>query len=256
MRKICMCRLLLSIFLLSLCAEVLADTNEVSLADYKPYLHGRPWPRWPMIAYVETGSNIWVHPTDPTHFPTLQEICDSDSDFATLILRLPNGTVYKTYDWNSPAFDLADVYSGDLNGDGKPDFVAVRYSGGCGLAADYCTGVFAFSDGDRNGNGYKFTHIRSMDLSATDLLIDPATKQFRLVQTSFRGATSLDGRNHNFWVHRFYMWNGSSFITDSTLSPVWIMYLYRPNHEPTTMLTPELKQKAWDEDPESDNIEW
>lgn len=95
-----------------------------------------------------------------------------------------------------------------------------------------------------------------MDLSAADLVIDPATKQFRLVQTSFRGATSIDGRNHSFWVHRFYTWNGSSFITDSTLPPVWIMYLYRPNHEPTKMLTPELKQKAWVEDPESDNIEW
>ena len=105
-----------------------------------------------------------------------------------------------------------EVYSGDFNGDGKPDFMAVKYSGGwvALFSREYCTGIFAFSDGDGNGTGYGFTRVRSMDLSSGDLVIDPVTRQFRLIQTSHRAAISHDGRYHSFWVHRFYMWNGAS----------------------------------------------
>ena len=63
-----MCRLLLAVFLLSSCAEAFADTNDTLVSSYLPYLHGKPWARWPVIAYVETESNIWVHPTDQNIF--------------------------------------------------------------------------------------------------------------------------------------------------------------------------------------------
>ena len=193
-------------------------------------------------------------PHRPKHFPTIEEICEPNSDFATVILRLPDGTSYKTYNEITPVSEFSEVYLGDFNGDGKPDLMAVKYSGGCGLAAEYCTGVFAFSDGTESN--YQFTRIRSMDLSPSSLVIDPATRQFRLVQTSFRQGLATDGRYHSFWVHRFFIWTGNAFIPDTSLPPVWIQYLERSNHEPTKLLTPALEQKVWDEDPDSDNIEW
>jgi hypothetical protein len=190
-----MCRLFFTIVLLFSLQQVFADTNETLVSNYAPYLSGQPWPRWPVVAYVETESNLWIHPTDPKHFPTIQEIQDTDADFTTVILKLPDGTTYKTYN-NSvlgcPGLD--SVYMGDFNGDGKPDFMTVKYGGGCGLAFEYCTGLFAFSD----GSDYGFTRVRTMDLSPEDLVVDPVTKQFLLVQTSFRVALSIDGRYHSF----------------------------------------------------------
>src|SRR5882762_1359534 len=79
-----------------------SDTNDFQpwptlVADYAPYQHGQPWPSVPLVRYVEidTNLNIWGHPTLRTKFPTMQEVHDADADFATVILRLPNGQVYK-----------------------------------------------------------------------------------------------------------------------------------------------------------------
>lgn len=245
-------RFLLIILPLFSTAVAFAETNETLVLDYTPYLNGKPWPRWPVIAYVETASNIWVHPTDPKKFPTMQEICEPDSDFDTVILRLPDGTAYKTYDDPVIGPGLDAVYMGDFNNDGKPDFMAIKGGGGCGLAGENCTGIFAFSD----GNDYRLTRIRTMDLSPEDLVIDPTTKQFRLIHTSFRAGKATDGRHHSFWVHRFFIWNGVVFQDDTALSPLWIQYLYRSNHESTKLLTPELKQRAWNEDRDFNDIEW
>ncbi|HSY43576.1 MAG TPA: hypothetical protein VK811_06660 [Candidatus Acidoferrum sp.] len=248
-----MYRLFPVVLLLFSAAFALAeDTNETLVSSYAPYLNGKPWPRWPVIAYVETTSNIWVHPTDPKHFPTMQEICEPDSDFDTVILRLPDGTIYKTYDDPVMGPGLEAVYMGDFNSDGKPDFMALKGGGGCGLAGEYCTGIFAFSD----QGSYWLTRVRTMDLSPEDLVIEPATKQFRLVHTSFRSALAIDGQYHSFWVHRFFIWNGTGFREDPAITPIWIQYLYRSNHEPTKLLTPDLKQKAWDEDSDFNDIEW
>jgi hypothetical protein len=88
-------------------------------------------------------------------------------------------------------------------------------------------------------------------------VLDPATKQFRLIHTSFRAALSSDGQYHDYWVHRFFQWSDEGFYEDSHLPPIWIQYLNRPNHEPTKLLTPELKKKAWVEDSESQaSIGW
>lgn len=235
--------------------KLFGQTNDTATLDYAPYLNGKPWPQIQVIAYVETTSNLWVHPTDPKHFPSMQETFDPDSDFTTVVLRLPDGSVYKTYNNFVMGPYLSAVYSGDFNHDGKPDFLAVKPSAGNGLAGEYCTGVFAFSDDD----GYRFTRVRTMDLEPEDLAIDPATKQFRFIQTSFRDEQTLDGRDHSFWVQRFYIWNSESFHfqEDPNLPPIWIQYLYRSNHEPTKLLTPALKTKIWAEDPESNpGIEW
>jgi hypothetical protein len=131
--------------------------------------------------------------------------------------------------------------------------MAIKPGSGNGLAGEYCTGIFAFST-DRE---FRFTRILTMGLGPHNLVVDPKTKTFRLIHTSFRSGETLDGRFHSFWVHRFFKWEDGAFRSDSNLSPVWIQYLNRPNHEPTKLLTTKMKAKIWIEDPESEpEIEW
>jgi hypothetical protein len=228
-------------------------SNESITADYAPFLNGKPWPRFPVVAYVETASNIWVHPLAPKRFATVTEIHEPDSDFTTVLIQFPDGRRFKTYNEFVLGPYLSAVYCGDFNNDGRPDFVAVKPGSGNGLAGEYCTGVFAFS----NERDYSFRRVTTMGLGTHHLVIDPQTKTFRLIHASFRNGESTDGRNHSFWVHRFYKWDNQRFHRDESLPAVWIQYLNRPNHAPTKLLTPRLKAKAWEEDFESEaRIDW
>jgi hypothetical protein len=231
-----------------------ATTNEAVAENYKPFLDGHPWPRFPVVAYVETSSNVWVHPSSPKGFPMVTEVHDPSADFTTVAVKCPDGRIFKTYNELDLGPCLAAVYSGDFNNDGKPDFVAVKEGTGCGLAAAYDTVVFAFSDGN---DGYRFTRVCTMDFGLHDIVIDPKTKAFRLIQTSFRQGECVDENIHSFLVHRFYKWEFEEFQRDEDIQPVWVQILNRPNHEPTKLLTPQLKTKVWAEDYESEaRIDW
>jgi len=230
-----------------------AATNEWIAADYSPFLNGKPWPRFPVVAYVEKASNIWVHPLAPKRFPTVTEIHEPDSDFTTVVIQFPDGRRFKTYNEFVLGPYLSAVFSGDFNGDGRPDFLAVKPGSGCGLAAEYCTGVFAFS----HESDYSFTRITTMGLGPHDLVLDPQTKTFRLIHASFRWGQSTDGRTHSFWVHRFYRLDDNlRFQRDENLPAVWIQYLNRANHEPTKLLTHRLKAKAWAGAEAEARIDW
>jgi hypothetical protein len=197
---------------------------------------------------VETKSNIWVHATNPKAFPTITERFDYKdpefADFATVVLTLPDGETYKTYNDFVLGPYLCAVYSGDFNDDGRPDFLAVKPTGGNGIGCWDYIGVFAISEGE----GYRFTRVNSWGIGPQSLVVDPATKSFRFIHTSFRQGKGLDGRDHSFWVHRFFKWQSGSFELDEKISPIWIQYLERPNHEPTKLLTPGLKAKIWSDD--------
>ncbi|GEM_PF-1191926 len=252
-RKAYTTRLLWPLLLVLAGAACWGGTNEWIAADYTPFLNGKPWPRFPIVAYVEGASNIWVHPQAPQRFPTVTETHDPDSDFTTAVVQFPDGRRFKTYNEFVLGPYLSAVYCGDFNGDGRPDFVAVKPGSGCGLAAEYCTGVFAFS----NDSDYSFTRITTMGLGPYDLAIDPRTKTFRLIHTAFRQGESTDGKTHSFWVHRLYKWDALRFQRDENFPAIWIQYLNRPNHEPTKLLTERLKAKAWAGDSESGaRIDW
>lgn len=236
-----------------LCPNARAESFGDYIARYAPSLNGGAWPRFPVVAYVEAKTNTWVHPSAPKRFPTLEVRCDDDSDFSTVILHLPNGRSFKTYSARVLGPYFSEVYSGDFNNDGLPDFVAVTPGGGCGLAGEYCVGVFAFSERD----GYRFTRINAIGLGPGDLVCDPTTKAFRLIHTPFCSGKCRDDRYHSFWVHRFFEWSGVGFQVDPKLPAVWIQYLDRPNHEPTKLLTPALKAKLWENEQEfQETIEW
>jgi hypothetical protein len=115
---------------------------------YAPFLNGKPWPRFPVVAYVETESNVWVHPLAPKRFPTVTEIHDPDSDSTTTLIHFPDGRQFKTVNAFTNQFVvwpfLSAVYSVDFNGDGKPDFVAVKAGSG------WTTGNNAYPSGNAN----------------------------------------------------------------------------------------------------------
>jgi hypothetical protein len=230
-----------------------AGTNTSLVGNYLPYLKGRPWPQFPITPFVEGPSNIWVHPLLPKKYPTVQEIAEDGADFATIVITQPDGTVLKTYNAFVLGPYLSAVYMGDFNSDGKPDFLAVKPGSGCGIAGENCVGAFAFSENEH----YRFTRTWTMGLGSENLVQDPKTKTFRFIHSSLRSAKTADGRYHSFWVHRFFKWEGVKFDQDSDISPIWVQYLFRPNHEETKMLTREIKVKAWADDHESEaSIEW
>ncbi len=220
-----------------------AETNDW---QYAPFLNGREWPRIPVVTYVETKSNVWVHPLNAAAFPTVTErVEDEDQDFATVVIRCPSGRTLKTYNDLVLGPYLCAVYSGDFNGDGIPDFLAIKPTGMNGIGGWYSIGVFAFSQGKED---YRFTRVRSWGLGPESLVVDPETKTFRLIHTSFLQGKGTDSRVHSFWVHRFFTWSGGGFWMDEKRSPVWIQFLDRPNHQPSKLLTPQLKAKIWAED--------
>jgi hypothetical protein len=184
----------------------------------------------------------------------MQEVHDSDADFATVMLRLPNGEVYKTYNGFVLGPYLAAVYSGDFNGDGIPDFFAIKPTAGNGIGGEQALGVFAFSDGT---NGYRFTRVHGWGLGRHSLVMDPGTKTFLLMHTTLCSAEGTDGRYHSFWVHRLYKWENGYLSLDNRYPSIWVQYLFRPNHEPSKLLTPEMKIKAWEEERDrQDSIEY
>ena len=105
-----MSRFLCLIVLAFLESQVRGGTNETLVADYAPFLNGKPWPRVSVIKYAESTLNIWVHPSGPKHFPSIQEVRDPDSDFTTLVIRFPDGRAFKTYDDPVLGPYLAAVY--------------------------------------------------------------------------------------------------------------------------------------------------
>jgi len=232
-------------------ARIFAATNETLVADYMPSLNGHSWPQMPVITYVESVSNIWVHPSSPKKFPMIQEIHEENSDFTTIVMRFPDGSTFKTCNAFVLGPYLSAVYSGDFNNDGIPDFLFIKPTSGCGIAGEQYVGVFAFSE----GKNYRFARINIWGLGPQNLVLDPKTKNFRFIHTTFKQGLCSDGQYHNFWVHRVFQWNGVAFQMDKSFPPTWIQYLNRPNHEPTKLLTPELKMKIWMEDSES-TIEW
>lgn len=214
---------------------------------YSPYRDGTAWPEFPTTRFVETDSNVWTHPSKPTEHPTLQEVVEPGADHTTVRLTLPTGGLFKTH--NEPVLGpgLSQVYSGDFNQDGKPDFLAIKPSSGNGLAGDLSFGLFAFS----TKHGFIFARVKSMRLGPEDLVMDPASNTFRFIHTAFRNGVASDGRSHSFWVHRFFEWQDGRFQLDERLQPVWIQFLHRENHEPTKLLTPALKKKIWLEEVEA-----
>jgi len=136
-------------------------------------------------------------------------------------------------------------YWGDFNLDGKTDFMLTFGSGGCGLAASYCTPVFILSSKE----GYRATTIWSMAAGPEDLVSPFEDGKCYVVQTSFIGGEQgRDGKVHNYWVYHLLEIDGTEMRISkkSREFPKWVWYTYKANHEETDQLTSEQKVGLWE----------
>jgi len=147
--------------------------------------------------------------------------------------------------WISDLVHVGHAFWADLNGDGREDFIQFVDSLGCGLAGLRCDLVIALSSEE----GYGIVAMRTMSGGPEDF-IDLGDGRCRLVQTSFvygRSEKGTDGKPHNYWVHHLIEFDGAGAVVSKAdpRFPVWVWYTHKPNHEETTIITSEQKQRLW-----------
>lgn len=138
-----------------------------------------------------------------------------------------------------------EVFSGDLNGDGEPDFIVNVWSGGCGLAADGSEVTFLLSSKD----GYRATSFYLYAFGHKDLVrFKPAGPVYFIFNDliSSDGEKTRDGRAHNFWVYDLLRIDGNRFVPANAERPgfpKWIWFTNRDNHTETTQLSQAQKNR-------------
>jgi hypothetical protein len=137
------------------------------------------------------------------------------------------------------------AYVGDLNRDGKPDYIIQVFSGGNGIPPSDL--VFAISEKTR----YVITVFRAYDYSRSSFVDLRHNGQFQYIQTIFVFVSNIkgkDGKSHNYWVHNIYSLSGASFELNNSMQsgfPKWILFTDKSNHKPTNQLTEEQKIELW-----------
>jgi hypothetical protein len=146
-------------------------------------------------------------------------------------------TRVSTYKWCASA-----AYQGDLNQDGKPDYVLHFPSGGCGLGAEYHERVLLLSA----AASYVVLTEPTVSPGPEDFLRLPPGKGCRIVHTTFvYGEAGKDKRKHNYWVYHMLQIDGDKITlsTQDSRFPKWVLYTGKPNHKNTNQLTDEQKQR-------------
>jgi len=153
----------------------------------------------------------------------------------------PSTTVCESNEWGM----LNGCFTADLNQDGKADFVAQIYLGGCGLAACRNVIVFALS----SEKGYKISTLFSMCPSAVDFIDLRKDGDCQFIKTDFiYGDTGKDGKQHNYWVYHLYEIVGTELRPANQLIhgfPKWIWWSFKDNHKATDQLTDGQKATLW-----------
>ncbi|HOW71720.1 MAG TPA: hypothetical protein PKY77_14055 [Phycisphaerae bacterium] len=141
------------------------------------------------------------------------------------------------YKWCASA-----AYRGDLNQDGKPDYVLHFPSGGCGLGAEYYDRVLLLS----TATHYAVLTEPTVAPGPEDFVRMPPGKGCQIVHTTFMyGEAGQDEKSHNYWVYHLLQIDGDK-ITLATLDrrfPKWVLYTSKPNHKDTQQLTEEQKKR-------------
>jgi len=166
----------------------------------------------------------------------------TDGGAASVTLSVNGAKVFSGKIEGSP-LSTATIYRADLNGDGVPDYVAMTWSGGCGLAGEMSWVTFLLS----SPAGYTRTEVLSFDAEPADV-VDIGGRAY-LVDASFvYGEAGRDGRAHNYWVYNLLRVDGKTLALDNAADhrfPKWVLYTFAPNHHDTDQLTPEQRERLW-----------
>jgi hypothetical protein len=143
---------------------------------------------------------------------------------------------------------FSTVYWAEPNKDGKEDFIVHIWAGGCGTIFTFgCDLVFLLS----NETGYEATTVRTLWSGPAYFVDLKKDGGCQFIQTTFVQGwpeRSRDGKIHNYWVYNLLVIEGSRLVLTTKLDPrfpKWIWYTYKPNHQDTTLLTGEQKERLW-----------
>ena len=164
----------------------------------------------------------------------------------TILLREANGKNLLLAPFtNSMTDSQMEVSAGDLNGDGRLDFVVNVWSGGCGLASEGSEVTFLLSGKD----GYRAAAFFLYDFGKQDLVRFKAGGPVYFIFNDLIGSggeKTRDGRDHNFWVYDLYRIEGNRLVPANAEQPgfpKWIWFTNKANHVETTQLTHEQKNR-------------
>jgi hypothetical protein len=160
-----------------------------------------------------------------------------DVDGSTLVSRVRLDTRF-----------IHDVYSADLNKDGRADFVIFSDGGGNGFAALGGPVYVALTDGD---HGYVVWWTRSLGASPEDFISLDSGKSVQMVHAYSPGDTPTDesGKYHTYFVYNLFRFQGASYELANDLSgmfPKWVQYKNHPNHAEDSHLAVEAKRACDD----------
>ena len=137
---------------------------------------------------------------------------------------------------------LFRLFQADLNLDGKSDYVLSAWASGLGLASGYNYDAFFLS----SSNGYKLTPITSLWSDSEDYVLIDGKPCIIHTSVDHMDEDCNDGKKHNFWVYNLLGIEGDEIHLANHLHhdfPKIIWFSFAPNHDETTLLTDEQKEK-------------
>jgi hypothetical protein len=170
---------------------------------------------------------------------------ETTSGWTVAVLDAQGKTMMLAPMTNSMPSDHMEVFSCELNGDGRPDFIVNVWSGGAGLSASGSEAAILLS----SKRGYRGTSFYLYDFGREDLVQFKSMGPVYLILNDLignNGEKTRDGRNHNFWVYELCRIDGDRFVLaplDRLGFPKWIWFTSNPNHSETTQLTCDQKAR-------------
>lgn len=164
-----------------------------------------------------------------------------DEKFFYVDLSIQGQEVIPRTAFSIPGSVLFEAYAADLNQDGRQDYILSHWQDGCGLASGYDNLAVMLS----TDNGHKLTVISALWRDNGDYMrIDGKSC---ILHTSFHMVDECtDGKSHNFWIYNLLAIDGDQIRVANELHPDFpktIWYSFAPNHDETTLLSDEQKQK-------------
>ena len=214
---------------------------------YEPSTPGRPIP-WKAWHSTRAGSD--PETADWVFRPPVGEITPGSSPLPTQVVFSPSARSlrFKGRNLRVPDQDPAPrvrLFSAELDGDGREDYLLLYEHWGTGLAATGRTATLILSGRQRPRTYSHYGYgLEPGDFIRTDsdetlwILCDLVT-----VPPGEKDIT--DRRGHSFWVYRAFRITRSALTETQTVRgfPAWIQYTERENHTESPLIHPSGKRR-------------